>query len=124
MRLVFVGGLALCLAGMSCASTDTQSDFDDSTVAAAQADAGATGNAAEGARLAEELCANCHVTPVRQPPADVGPPWADIADNPAATDDYLRDFLATPHWPIRRNILTPRQIDDIIAYIRSLGTAS
>jgi mono/diheme cytochrome c family protein len=84
----------------------------------------------EGHRLAVKICAACHVVaadqpdpPILQPPA---PRFAAIAKRPAATADWLRNFIETTHTTLRtpNNMPNPQLTDDqaaaVISYILSL----
>lgn len=76
---------------------------------------------ANGKRLAEQWCANCHAVVANQASASADvPPFTEIAGRPAADIERLRYFLLDPH-PVMPNFnLSRQEIDDLIAYIRSL----
>jgi mono/diheme cytochrome c family protein len=78
-------------------------------------------DSARGADLARRWCASCHV-PGAQARAgtDAGPPFAEIASNPAYTDERLRGWFAAPHPPMPNLNLSRAEIEDLSAYIRSL----
>ena len=78
------------------------------------------GDAASGEALAADWCTTCHATGMAANGSDVGPTWTAIAQDAEKTDDYLTAFLTAPHWPMENIELTRRQIDDLIAYIRTL----
>lgn len=73
-----------------------------------------------GAQLARQWCAACHVVPgsgnlaVLQGP----PPFRDIARE--ETDAQLRLFLMRPLGPMPPLSLSRTEIDDLVAYMRSL----
>lgn len=80
------------------------------------------GDVAAGRRIAEANCIACHAVsdwPGKRG-ADVAPPFASIAKDPARTDIWLRVFLQTPHRRMPDLVLTNREIDDVISYIGSL----
>jgi mono/diheme cytochrome c family protein len=52
--------------------------------------------------------------------SDAAPPFESIANNPLVTEEGLRAWLADPHPPMPKFDLTRTEIDDIIAYIKSL----
>ncbi len=74
-----------------------------------------------GANLARQWCASCHVPGTgSRAGADAGPPFAQMAADPAYTDARLRGWLANPHPPMPNLNLSRAEIEDLIAYIRSL----
>ncbi len=96
--------------------------------AAAQA---APPGAARGRMLAVEACAACHkVTAQQRQPAPVAdpdtgekilaPPFTAIAKRYAGNADGLRAFITLPSHPMREQTFLPRDLRDIVAYIRSL----
>lgn len=81
-------------------------------------------DAKHGAVVAKRWCAACHVVSGDQKSgsADV-PPFAEIARR--RTDPKaLAAFLADPHPKMPDMHLTRREIEDIVAYIRSLNPAN
>ena len=81
----------------------------------------ARADAAAGARMALQWCANCHVVNGKGPSATVpqGPPaFATIAGHmdPGA----LRAFLSHPHGAMPDLALTRAEINDLIDYIETL----
>ena len=80
------------------------------------------GDVVAGRRIAEANCVSCHAVsdwPGKRG-ADVAPPFAAIANDPARTEMWLRVFLQTPHRRMPDLILTNQEIDDVISYIGSL----
>lgn len=77
-------------------------------------------DAKHGKTIAARWCAACHVVASDQKSASADvPPFADIAlrrTDPKA----LANFLADPHPKMPDMHLSRREIDDIVAYIRSL----
>ena len=81
------------------------------------------GDPAAGLAFAEEVCAGCHQvagSPAMPPAEGAPPPFELIADDPAVTEMALRVFFQTPHANMPDIALTPKQMDDVIAYILSL----
>ena len=77
----------------------------------------------QGARMAARWCVSCHVPGPEMKPrsgTDAGPPFAQIAADPALTEQRLRGWLADPHPPMPNLNLTRAEIEDLIAYIRTL----
>jgi len=80
----------------------------------------ARADTAKGSQLAQQWCANCHVTG-GSPATNVqqGPPsFATIART--RTADQLRTFLSHPHGAMPDLALTRAEIDDLIGYIETL----
>ncbi len=94
-------------------------------VAAAAPTAVAEGDPTAVRGLVVDRCARCHLVPGAPAPEVEGmapPPFSEIAANPRIyTEARLRRFLQRPHWPMRGFILSPRDIDDLLAYFRALG---
>lgn len=73
-----------------------------------------------GYQLARRWCSACHQLG-RDPVGNVvSPPFAEIARMPSTTSTSLHAFLATPHIRMPDYSLTPKQADDVTAYILSL----
>jgi mono/diheme cytochrome c family protein len=82
--------------------------------------ASAGGDVARGAVIAKRWCVNCHVVSADQTSAKVDvPTFADIARR-RPDDRALSSFLVNPHPPMPNLSLTRQEIDDVVAYIRSL----
>jgi cytochrome c len=80
----------------------------------------ALADAAKGSQLAQQWCANCHVTS-SNPATNVqqGPPsFATIARTRSA--DQLRAFLSHPHGAMPDLSLTRAEIDNLVGYIETL----
>ena len=75
---------------------------------------------AKGSQLAQQWCANCHVTSSsRARSAQEGPPsFRTIAST--RTADQLRAFLSHPHGAMPDLSLTRAEIDDLVGYIETL----
>ena len=88
-------------------------------VALASTPAGAQGDAANGALMARQWCAACHLVEASPPPnvADGAPPFSAVADY---SDERVRTWLTAPRPPMPDFNLSRTQIGDIIAYLRSL----
>jgi cytochrome c553 len=107
MRIVILVFLAACCMAMKGESANAAGDPD-----------AATG-------LVAEKCTSCHEVPgykARFERADLGaPPFEEIAKNPDIyTPARLRAFLRKPHWPMTQFILSPSDIDNILAFIERL----
>jgi cytochrome c2 len=88
-------------------------------------------SAAAGKKLAERLCATCHIvapqqdhTPTRFPPA---PAFEQIANRPGIDAASLERFLAVTHWDMKSLPMTmpdfgftAKDRSDAAAYILSL----
>jgi mono/diheme cytochrome c family protein len=76
-------------------------------------------DAAKGAQLAGQWCANCHVIGGSAAATlQQGPP-SFTAIGRDLTPDQLTTFLSHPHPPMPDVSLTRSEIDDLIAYIRT-----
>jgi mono/diheme cytochrome c family protein len=75
---------------------------------------------AKGSQLAQQWCANCHVTGgSRTSNVQEGPPsFRTIAGS--RTADQLRAFLSHPHGAMPDLSLTRAEIDDLIGYIETI----
>lgn len=85
----------------------------------------AAGDADAAAGLIAEKCTSCHQVPdysARFERADLGaPPFEEIARNPDVyTPARLRAFLQKPHWPMTQFILSPSDIDNVLAFIERM----
>lgn len=80
------------------------------------------GDPAEGHRLAQQWCSNCHVIErsAQSGASNGAPSFAAIAGMKAMTPMALHVFLQTPHDRMPDLHLTRNEIDDLIAYITSL----
>jgi len=78
---------------------------------------------AAGAAVAQELCSGCHIVAEGQagPVPDGVPPFPVIAGRPGRTTGYLQAYLADPTPPMPHLPLSKREIDSVIAYIRSFA---
>jgi cytochrome c len=76
---------------------------------------------AEGRRLAEAWCKNCHAIDATAGGASgTAPDFAAVANQPSTTALALRVFLQSNHRSMPNLILTPGQSDDLVSYILSL----
>lgn len=78
---------------------------------------------AAGAVVAQELCSGCHIVVEGQrgPVPDGVPPFSVIAGRPGRTIGFLRAYLAEPTPPMPHLPLSKREVDSVIAYIRSFA---
>jgi mono/diheme cytochrome c family protein len=74
-----------------------------------------------GAQLARQWCANCHVISNNSAgPVPQGPPSFQMIAHSGLTVDQLRAFLSHPHGAMPDLSLTRTEIDELIAYINTL----
>ena len=81
----------------------------------------ARADAAKGAQLARQWCANCHViggNPAGAVPQ--GPPSFPAIARSGMPADQLRAFLSHPHGAMPNLALSRAEIDDVIGYIQTL----
>ena len=74
---------------------------------------------ARGRNLAERWCARCHVIGADGPGRDIGPSFPQIART--RSDEGLKAWVSEPHPPMPDLDLSGRTVEDIAAYIRTLG---
>ena len=74
-----------------------------------------------GRDVALRWCARCHVVAKDQkkPAIDAAPTFAEIAANPRMTRARLLAILGSPHSKMPTQVLTRRDIGDVISYIES-----
>lgn len=73
--------------------------------------------------LIADRCADCHRVPdIPVEPTQIGAPdFVTIAhDQETYSEEKLRLSLEKPHWPMTQFILSPGDIDDLIAYFSVL----
>ena len=75
-------------------------------------------------RVVADNCSRCHfVAPYSKSGLKSlnAPPFKEMANRPDLyTDKRLRGFLQKPHYPMEPVILSARDIDNLIAFIRSM----
>jgi mono/diheme cytochrome c family protein len=91
-------------------------------VAAVPAAAQDVGRAAQGARLAAEVCAVCRATAAGDfaSPDPAAPPFAMVAAEPGIGRTALLVWLRSPHPTMPMLRLSPTEEHDLIAHILSL----
>lgn len=77
------------------------------------------GSPERGAAVAAQWCSNCHVGEAagRGHGSDAVPPLATVA---LRGDDWLRAFLTRPHGQMPDIALSIQEIEDVVAYLRTL----
>jgi mono/diheme cytochrome c family protein len=80
------------------------------------------GNVQRGLKLAEQVCAQCHlvVKGAGVSPSADAPPFQAIASTPGITSTALVVALRTSHRTMPNLVVERDQADDVIAYILSL----
>ncbi len=79
-----------------------------------------------GQEIAQRVCAGCHQMSSRVGGEYEGkyvPSFPEVARLPGRTADQLRAFILAPHRPMPGLPLTVREVEDIVAFIRSLHMA-
>ncbi len=100
----------------------TKSTLATTIVTAVLATAASAADIKQGEQLAKQWCSNCHVIAGDQAKGgDTAPTFSAIAETAAARTDDLQAWLADPHPPMPNLNLTLYEIDDLLAYIESLG---
>jgi mono/diheme cytochrome c family protein len=83
--------------------------------------ASAAGDAAEGEKIAQRWCTSCHTVGGKPMASDKAPAFSALAADPAKSEAYLKAWISNPHPPMPNFNLSRRTIEDLVAYIRSLG---
>lgn len=90
---------------------------------AGSAQAQQVGNARQGLRLAQEACAPCHLV-VKETGRSTNPDaptFEAIAKTPGLTSAALAAMLRTSHRTMPNIVIKGTDMNDIVAYILSLG---
>lgn len=79
------------------------------------------GDAIRGAALADSWCKSCHIVDKKGngTAIDPAPPFPQIAKDPKKTTAYLKNWLGTSHPQMPNFNLGRREVEDLIAHIRS-----
>jgi len=82
-----------------------------------------SGDARQGAGLARDWCASCHVVGIEAGGrgTDSAPSFARIARDPAKGPEYVRGALNAPHPPMPFMPLSRAAMNDLVAYFRTLA---
>lgn len=75
--------------------------------------------------LLADRCADCHAVPgysAGTPNTGLpAPSFQAMADDAAVyTEERVRAFLQEPHWPMTGFVLSPADVDNILAYLETL----
>jgi cytochrome c len=81
----------------------------------------AQGDPERGRVLAETWCTSCHVVDLQGHGADAGPALPALLAHGQRTENELRGWLAAPHPPMPNFNLSRQEIEDIVAYLKSLA---
>lgn len=81
----------------------------------------AAGDSARGRVLAQTWCSSCHTVEGTNVGKDVAPTFGSIAEKGHPDQLEARAFLNAPHPPMPDFNLSRDQIDDIVAYLKSLA---
>jgi len=82
------------------------------------------GNAVEGKKVAEQVCAQCHdVTGDDKARNSSGnaPAFIVLARSPDHSPQSIRRYLNLPHGRMINLMVTGREADDVVCYIESLN---
>jgi mono/diheme cytochrome c family protein len=81
----------------------------------------AAGNEAAGHALAQQWCMSCHqIGPGQASAKDVAPTFVTLANEHGKDLAWVRNYLLDPHLPMMGINLSRVQIDNIVAYMRTL----
>lgn len=82
----------------------------------------AAGDVDAGRELAEGSCSACHTVGTTGSGSDIAPSFVSIATAKKGDPSWARTWLMAPHPPMKGIDLTRQQIDDVVAYLRSLAS--
>lgn len=83
---------------------------------------GGGGDPAVGSHVAQRWCITCHVVDATATKgSDAVPPLPSIRTDPRMTPQRLGAFLTEPHGGMKGMSFSRQEIDDLIAYIATLG---
>jgi mono/diheme cytochrome c family protein len=83
--------------------------------------ANAAANPEAGRQLIMRSCSSCHATEASRTATDGAPPLTVIAKDNKERPAWIRGWLMEPHPPMPSISLSRQQIDDVIAYLRTLS---
>ena len=80
------------------------------------------GSPGPGEAIALEICSDCHIVSDRQVRFHIFglPSFSEIANDPKRTEFWIRTFMRTPHFEMPNYMLSDQQVDNLIAYFRTL----
>lgn len=81
----------------------------------------AAANPEAGRQLIMRSCSSCHATDASRTATDGAPPLTVIAKDNKERPAWIRGWLMEPHPPMPSISLSRQQIDDVIAYLRTLA---
>jgi mono/diheme cytochrome c family protein len=84
--------------------------------------ANAAANPEAGRQLVVRSCSSCHATNAATTATDGAPPLSVIAKDNKERPAWIRGWLMEPHPPMPSISLSRQQIDDVIAYLRTIPT--
>lgn len=76
--------------------------------------------AEQGHQLAQRWCSSCHQVEEGGILRDAAPSFLDLANNRSKDLNWVRTRLQTPLYPMSGINLSNAQIEEIVAYFRSL----
>lgn len=74
----------------------------------------------EGRRIAKLWCSDCHVVANERPEGRDAPAFKDIAQQIPMSESYMDTWLKNPRRPMHRFRLTPKMVEDIVGYLKTL----
>lgn len=80
-------------------------------------------NVPAGRALAERSCSACHTLDSREAGGDAAPSFRRLAATNRDSPGWVRAWLSDPHPPMTGINLTRQEIDDIVAFLRTLPSA-
>jgi cytochrome c len=80
----------------------------------------AQGDPEVGSEIVHRWCTACHVVDREGTGADAGPALPDLLAGKKRSADEIRGWLADPHPPMPNLNLSRQEIENILAYLKSL----
>jgi mono/diheme cytochrome c family protein len=110
-----------CLSALAVAAIAVSEALGQAPAAQPGREAPLRGDARIGEALAKRWCNECHLVGGARKATDAAPTFESIGHDPARSAAHLRAFLSKPHAPMPPIPLSGTEVEDLIAYIRSLG---
>ena len=85
--------------------------------------ANAAGNPEAGRELVLNSCTSCHAANSATDANDAAPPLSFIARDTKRDPAWIHAWLMDPHPPAPNIMLSRQQVEDVVAYLRTLPSS-
>ena len=92
-------------------------------VASLPMSANAAGNPEAGRELVVNSCTGCHAASGTADATDAAPPLSFIARDTKRDPVWIHAWLMDPHPPAPNIMLSRQQVEDVIAYLKTLPSS-